>query len=88
MKITCDLDLKSFTAWSGAIETLDTIINNNLCDAVENLLDELYPDGMTKTDLNDLLWFDSEWLFDSIGYSEEEEEEEEENDDDETEGSL
>jgi hypothetical protein len=44
----------------------------------ENLIEELYPDGLTDTALNDLLWFDSEFIFESLGINEEEEETEEE----------
>jgi hypothetical protein len=76
MTITYDLDLANFGAWSGAKDTLETIVNNDLTSEVEQLLEELYPNGMTETELNDLLWFESEWIFDSIGFSEEEEEEE------------
>ena len=81
MKITYELDLANFGAWSGATDTLETIVNNNLVSDVEALLEEAYPNGMTETELNDLLWFESEWIFDSIGFSEEEEEEEEEEED-------
>lgn len=34
-----------------------------------------YTDGMTDTELNDLLWFESEWIFENLGISESEEEE-------------
>ena len=41
------------------------------------LIEELYPDGIDETQLNDILWFKSEWVYEMLGISEEEEEEEE-----------
>ena len=79
MKVYYDcLTLANFDAWSGAKDTKETILNSNKEKEFECLIDELYPDGITDTQLNDLLWFDSEWIFDTLGISEEEEEETEE----------
>ena len=36
-------------------------------NSLENILEELYPDGMTETELNDLLWFDSESVYEWLG---------------------
>ena len=33
----------------------------------DSLIDELYPDGLTDTQLNDLLWFEEDWLFEMLG---------------------
>ena len=77
MKIYRELDLTSFEPWSGAVDTYDTIYDAGKLEALEFLLEELYPDGIEETQLNDLLWFESEWLLESLGISEEEEEEEE-----------
>ena len=38
------------------------------------LIDELYPEGLTDTELNDLLWFDADWILENLGIKEEEEE--------------
>ena len=42
------------------------------------MIEELYPNGIDGTELNDLLWFESDWIYETLGISEEEEEEEEE----------
>lgn len=74
MKIIIDnASIENFNAWSGAIETKETILDNGKAQQFENLIDELYPDGLTDTQLNDLLWFESDWIFESLGISEEEE---------------
>ncbi len=70
--------LYNFQAWSGAKNTQKTIIEHGKEEDFEDLINELYPDGLTETQLNDILWFESDWLFESLGISEEEEEEEEE----------
>lgn len=72
MTITYELDLNSFQAWSGAKDTLDRIQREGKCAELENILEELYPDGMTETELNDLLWFDSESVYEWLGIRTEE----------------
>ena len=76
MKIYTELDLTRFEAWSGAVSTYDRIAEEDKLDQLEQLLEELYPDGIEETQLNDLLWFEDEWLFECLGISEEEESEE------------
>ena len=41
------------------------------------LIEELHPDGLSETTLNDILWFESDWIFETLGITEEEEEDEE-----------
>ena len=72
MTITYELDLNSFQAWSGAKDTLDRIQREGKCAELENILEELYPDGMTETQLNDSLWFDSESVYEWLGIRSEE----------------
>lgn len=72
MTITYELDLNRFEAWSGAKETLERIQREGKCTELENVLEELYPDGMTETQLNDLLWFDSESVYEWLGIRSEE----------------
>ena len=72
MTITYELDLNRFEAWSGAKETLERIQREGKCAELENVLEELYPDGMTETELNDLLWFESESVYEWLGIRSEE----------------
>ena len=67
MTITYELDLNSFQAWSGAKDTLDRVQREGKCAELENILEELYPDGMTETELNDLLWFEPETVYEWLG---------------------
>ena len=72
MTITYELDLNSFEAWSGAVDTLERIQREGKCAELENVLEELYPDGMTETELNDLLWFEPETVYEWLGIRSEE----------------
>ena len=60
------LSLFDFDAWGGAIETKETIIENGKASDFEYLVDELFPDGLTETQLNDLLWFDEDFIFEQL----------------------
>ena len=72
MTICYELDLNSFEAWSGAKSTLERIQSEGKCAALEAILEDLYPDGMTETQLNDLLWFESEQVYEWLGMRTEE----------------
>ena len=73
MKIYSEMNLEDFNAWSGAEVTKSTIIENNKEDEFNGLIEELYPEGLSETKLNDILWFEDEWIFETLGISEEEE---------------
>ena len=51
MTITYELDLNRFEAWSGAKETLERIQREGKCSLLEQILEDIYPDGMTETEL-------------------------------------
>ena len=67
MKITKEISLKRFDAWCGAEKTLDKIIFEGKAEEFEFILEDLYPEGMDETQLNDLLRFEPEWCFEAVG---------------------
>tara|TARA_R110000824_G_scaffold295448_1_gene483826 strand:- start:339 stop:557 length:219 start_codon:yes stop_codon:yes gene_type:complete len=68
MKIINDsLTLRNFDAWSGAKDTKQLILDNNKEDDFEFMMEDLYPDGMTDTQLNDILWFETDWICETLG---------------------
>jgi len=69
MKITSELNLTNFKFWAGA---KDHSFTYNELKELENSLEELYPDGATETTINDLFWFEEEFLSDCIGLNFEE----------------
>ncbi len=58
------------TSWSGAIDTLKTIEENEkedeLLDLINSIL-ESYNGGLDRTQLNDYLWFDRDDIYESLG---------------------
>ena len=62
-----NLSITDFETWSGATHTKQVIIDNDKENEFDNLIEELYPEGLTDTTLNDLLWHDSDWVFEQLG---------------------
>lgn len=67
MRINSDISIRNFEAWSGAVETQNRIINEGKEDLFDELIEDVFPQGIGETELNDLLWFEEEWIFESIG---------------------
>lgn len=65
--------LRNFDAWSGAVDTKETILEHGKGDEFDSLIEELYPDGLSETALNDILWFECDWCFELLGIQVEEE---------------
>ena len=77
MKIFKEESISEFEAWSGAVDTKNRIIEADKENEFDQLIEELYPDGIDETQLNDILWFEDDWIFEQLGISDEEEEDEE-----------
>ena len=62
MKIIKEIDgLTDFEPWSGAVSTYETLTHEQL-KQLDNILEECYPEGITDTQVNDLLWFDTDCI--------------------------
>lgn len=56
-----------FQPWAGAVDTYNIILEND-CEAdFDTMITELFPDGIDETQLNDLLWFEPEFIFEGLG---------------------
>lgn len=67
MIITSEISLRNFDGWSGATDTLATLTTAQL-NTLENILVDCYPEGMTDTQLNDILWFETDWIAEMLGF--------------------
>ncbi len=67
MKIHSEITLENFEAWSGAKDTQARIIEEGMAKQFDALIEELYPEGLTETQLNDILWFEDEWIYETLG---------------------
>lgn len=64
-------DLKD-EVWQGAVDTLDRIENEGKQDELMEFLESYFMDIPTITEVNDLLWFESDYIFESLGMEVEE----------------
>ncbi len=67
MKVYTEKSLCNFEFWSGAKDTVKYLTHSEL-NTIESILEDLYPDGMSDTQINDLFWFDDDLIAEWLGY--------------------
>lgn len=68
MKIIREIySLTDFDPWSGAVSTYETL-NYEQLKQLDSILEEYYPEGMTDTQVNDILWFETDWIAELLGF--------------------
>ena len=88
MKIYKECSLTDFEPWSGGADRFKVLTYEQL-ESLELMFEELFPDGVSETEINDIFWFEEDTIAEWLGFSdfealerhnngEEEEEEEEE----------
>ena len=68
MKIYKEESLRNFEFWSGAKDRVKYLGDNEL-DTIESILEEMYPDGVDETQINDIFWFEEDWIAEMLGYN-------------------
>ena len=76
MRVYQEISFEDFEAWSGAVDTKEKIIDAGKAEEFEALVEELFPNGIDATELNDFLWFDDDYILEILGITEEDEEDE------------
>lgn len=76
MKVFNEIGIEDFEAWAGAVSTKDKILEAGKAEEFDKYIEEMYPDGIRETELNDELWFNAEEIFEALGIEDNEEEEE------------
>jgi len=66
IKYIYDFELKD-ELWSGALDILKVIMENDKLSDLMNLLQELYPEPVEITTINDLLWFEDNFIYERLG---------------------
>lgn len=58
--------------WSGAIDTLNSIVEADKEDEFMQLLEDVFMDGETPTEtqVNDFIWFETNFIFEHLGLDE------------------
>ncbi len=62
-------DLTDFEPWGGAVKTYKTLTHEQLQQLCCKLND-CYPNGITDTAINDILWVGEDWIAECLGYKE------------------
>lgn len=63
-----------FTPWGGAAYTYHRIAKEGKGSEFEQILEEMYPNGISRSDLNDLLWMEAKEVLGWLGIEEEKDE--------------
>ena len=75
MKIVKEYDFEKLykNSWSGAINTLNIISKNDMENKLMVHLEDIFYDKIpTETEVNDYLWFESEYIYECLGIDVEE----------------
>lgn len=71
MIITQEISLENFEFWSGGKDSADKLTHQDF-ETIEAMLEDLYPDGMSDTMVNDFFWFEFDTIAQWLGYENEE----------------
>lgn len=66
MRIIEDVSLKENIFWKGARALWKRLTDDEL-QSIENDLSYFYPNGIDKNTLNNIFWFDTDFIFETIG---------------------
>ena len=67
MKLYREESITNFDFWSGAKNTVKHLTDEELT-TIESYLEEIFPDGMDETELNDFFWFEDDLIAEWLGY--------------------
>ena len=71
MKVIFETSLENFEAWAGAVDTKEKIIEAGKAEEFNELIEACYPDGISATELNDILWYNTDGLYEILSMAEE-----------------
>jgi hypothetical protein len=66
MIVINDCSLTAFRWWGGA-ELNARMLTESELDMLDDMLIELYPNGMSETLINDIMWFEFDFVCDLLG---------------------
>ena len=65
-----EISLENFEFWSGACYVAEKSTSEEF-DVIEELFEDLYPDGMEEMEVNDSFWFEGDTIAQALGYEDE-----------------
>ena len=66
MRVFEEISLVNFQFWSGAKDNAKQLTYQEM-EELEFMLEDIFPDGCSDTQLNDLFWFDFETVCEWLG---------------------
>lgn len=66
MKTHTEQTLANFEFWSGAKDNAKHLTYSEL-EQLEDIIEDIYPDGIEETQLNDIMWFEFELVCEWLG---------------------
>ena len=72
MRYYVEEHLYNFQFWSGAKENANLLTLKEL-EQIEFELSNIYPEGLEDVQINDIFWFDFDFIAQLLGYEDEEE---------------
>ena len=67
MKVYREVNAYNFDFWSGAEDTVNYLTAEEV-NTIFEMLEELYPEGMDETQVNDFFWFEEDTIAEWLGY--------------------
>ena len=67
MRIYKEVELRNFEFWAGAADRAKLLTEADL-ETIERNLVELYPDGMDEMNINNIFWFDENFIAEILGF--------------------
>ena len=67
MRIYRDIPLTQFEFWAGGKDTVEELTDSEL-EQIEQILEHIYPEGLSAGELNDIFWFQRDLIAEWLGY--------------------
>ena len=67
MRVYKEIPLTEFEFWAGAKDTVKYLTDFELKE-IEQILEDLFPESLSETDINDIFWFEQDLIAEWLGY--------------------
>lgn len=67
MKVYKEVSGYEFEFWSGAKDRVNYLTYDEI-EKVFSILEDIYPEGMSETEINDFFWFEEDTIAEWLGY--------------------
>lgn len=68
MLVRKETTLNDFEFWGGAKDRVKCLTYDEL-ELIEEILEDIFPDGIDETQLNDIFWFEDDTIAEWLGYN-------------------